>query len=325
MRLLIISGYGARLSASRNSLVLTLGDKKEKIPIAEVDAVLVASSGVSVTSKAMRLMLVSGVEMVVLNGRGDPVGILYASHYTRTPETRRAQYLAHAEGRGAEYARAFARCKILSQASAIRRLYTDLGMEGARRVSKEIAGFAGDLEVMSPRDPQDIMGIEAIAARAYWGAIAALLPQDLGFDIRDQDGSDPVNVSLNYGYGILYALSWRALVLAGLDPYAGFLHVDRSGKPVLAFDYAEMWRAPLVDEAIVRLIARGWRPEVSAGRLGRKSRLEIAEAISKRLKDSCPGAPRSESFESAIKSYALGLASALRKRIPYSCYDGGWD
>ena len=39
----------------------------------------------------------------------------------------------------------------------------------------------------------------------------------------------------------------RALVLAGLDPYAGFIHVDRPGKPSLALDLIEEFRQAAVD------------------------------------------------------------------------------
>jgi CRISPR-associated protein Cas1 len=57
-------------------------------------------------------MIRSGVELLVLDSRGDPVGIMYSSYYTRTPETRRAQYLAVASGRAAYYMVSIAKCKI---------------------------------------------------------------------------------------------------------------------------------------------------------------------------------------------------------------------
>lgn len=327
MRVLVLSGYGVKLGASGSSLVVKSKKGERKIPAAEVDAVLLATGGIAVTSKAMRLMLMSGIELIVLNGRGDPVGILYSSHYTRTADTRRAQYMAIAEDRGLAYAKAFARCKILSQASTLWRLSSDLGFEEGRRGAEEVASYAGKLsEISGPLEEArlEVMSIEAAAARAYWSLLARLVPGDLGFDGRDPDSGDPVNAALNYGYGILYALAWRSLVLAGLDPYAGFLHTDRSGRPVLAFDYVEMWRAPLVDETLVRLAASGWRPRVESGLLTHDSRMAVAEAIARRLKQQCPGAPYSMSFERALRSYAIKLASALRRSAPYKCYDGGW-
>jgi len=44
-----------------------------------------------------------------------------------------------------------------------------------------------------------------------------------------------------------------ALSVAGLEPYAGFLHTDRSGRPSLVFDLIEEFRQPVVDRLVVRL------------------------------------------------------------------------
>ncbi|MCX8196364.1 MAG: CRISPR-associated endonuclease Cas1 [Acidilobaceae archaeon] len=319
MKVLALHGYGIKLGAGGGALVVKSKEGSRKVPLGEVDMVLLLSSGISVTSKALRAMIASSVELVVLDARGSPIGILYHSHYTRTTETRRAQYLAYATGRELSYAKSFARCKLLSQAAAVWRLSTDLGERAGVRATEEIEGMIEELE--GAKDKKEVMKVEARAAREYWSAIALLLPRELGFDGRDQDAQDPVNASLNYGYGILYSIAWRALVIAGLDPYAGFLHTDRSGKPVLAFDYVEMWRAPVVDEALVRAMAKGWRPRTREGLLEREDRLKIAELVNERLRAGCPG--EGKSFEQAIKSYALSLASALRRSSPYKCYEGG--
>jgi CRISPR-associated protein Cas1 len=120
--------YGILLTVSINnggSLIIESKSGKRKMPIWEVDVVMVASSGVSLTSRALRLMIRSGVKPLVLDSRGDPVGIMYSSYYTRTPETRRAQYLAVASGRAAYYMVSIAKCKIGSQASVLERLSVD--------------------------------------------------------------------------------------------------------------------------------------------------------------------------------------------------------
>ncbi|MGI6604033.1 MAG: CRISPR-associated endonuclease Cas1 [bacterium] len=57
----------------------------------------------------------------------------------------------------------------------------------------------------------------------------------------------PTNACLNYGYGILYQQCETALILAGLDIFAGFLHVDRPGKTSLVYDFMEEFRQPVVD------------------------------------------------------------------------------
>lgn len=47
---------------------------------------------------------------------------------------------------------------------------------------------------------------------------------------------------LNYAYGILYGMVERACLLAGLDPYGGFLHADNYNKKSLVLDLIEPFR-----------------------------------------------------------------------------------
>jgi len=51
---------------------------------------------------------------------------------------------------------------------------------------------------------------------------------------------------------------WTALTLAGLEPFAGFLHVDRPGKPSLVLDFIEEFRQPVVDRVVVASLNKGF-------------------------------------------------------------------
>jgi CRISPR-associated protein Cas1 len=327
MRILHVAGYGVKIGVTGTALNIKARDGSKKIPLSEIDVVVLASSGISISSRALRKLVTTGIEVIVVDDRGLPVGILYASHYTRTTATRRAQYQAYTGELAVSIASSIARCKILTQASTLRRLSVDLGVRELAEEARRVKAKASSIDLnMLPRTLEEarsvIMGVEAEAARIYWGSIALILPRDIGFNGRDRDSIDPFNLSLNYAYGILYGLAWRSLVLAGLDPYAGFLHTDRSGKPVLAFDYVEMWRAPLIDEVLVRAFMRGWRPRIESGRLSYNSRAEIAGFVSERLKQVCPGAYRHMTFDEALRGYALRLAESLRRGAPYQCYEG---
>ena len=93
---------------------------------------------------------------------------------------------------------------------------------------------------------------------------------------RDPDSGDPVNSALNYAYGLLRAEAHRQLLIHGLDPYAGYLHVDRSGRPSLALDLMELFR-PLADLVVARLSPG---PEwMEGGRLSPRARVRIIEAV----------------------------------------------
>ena len=74
------------------------------------------------------------------------------------------------------------------------------------------------------------MGTEGTAGRLYWEGVKEIISHRVEFLGREHRGAqDAVNSLLNYGYGILYSQVWGAVLNAGLEPFAGFLHVDRPG------------------------------------------------------------------------------------------------
>lgn len=68
--------------------------------------------------------------------------------------------------------------------------------------------------------------------------------------------ADPINAALSFGYGVLRAELVGAADTVGLDPQVGFLHGVRSGRPALALDVLEEFRAPIVDRFVAATIRR---------------------------------------------------------------------
>ncbi|NPA96871.1 MAG: CRISPR-associated endonuclease Cas1 [Crenarchaeota archaeon] len=328
VRLLVVEGYGVRIGVRRGCVVVKSASGSRIVPLSEIDRVVIVSSGVSITSSALRAFARSGVDILVLDSRGVPMTSLCPPWITRTVDTRRAQYIAYASGIGLEYAKSFAIAKILNQGGYLRYLGKRLGEtwlaeEGARVEEKanEVLRVSGDLE--SAR--KSIIGIEGVAARIYWGAIATLIPRELGFEGRDQDGDDPVNKCLNYMYGILYSECFKRLAQVGLDPFAGFLHVDRSGKPVLVFDFIEMFRVSAVDSTLLEAIRRGFRPSLDRDLLSRETRGRLVEMLFRGLERRCrERGGEAKTLREHIKSHALKLARALRSSSMYRGFVEEW-
>jgi CRISPR-associated protein Cas1 len=65
---------------------------------------------------------------------------------------------------------------------------------------------------------------------------------------------DPVNSLLGLGYTLLTEAMMTALEVVGLDPYIGFFHADKYGRPALALDLIEEFRAPVVDSLVLTLV-----------------------------------------------------------------------
>jgi CRISPR-associated protein Cas1 len=103
---------------------------------------------------------------------------------------------------------------------------------------------------------------------------------------------------LNYGYGILYGNVWGAILNAGLEPFAGFLHVDRPGKPSLVLDLVEEFRQPVVDRAILSAVNLGINVRMENGLLDRESR----EMVGARVCDRLVSAERHQGKEYQLRS-----------------------
>jgi CRISPR-associated protein Cas1 len=231
MKTLLISGYGVRLRFKKGLLIVESKNSKQEVPIADLEQVVITTSGVWLSSKVVRKLSEYGVDLVFLDSRGQPVGRVYPPFINKTVETRRSQYTSHGTSRAVYAMRELVYGKIYNQGSVLRKYYYNTRLDELREAfSKlsELAIRARHVDLPFDNAREELRKIEAEASRVYWPHYAILVPRDLGFEGRNQDSPDPVNTLLNYAYGILYSECWRALVLAGLDPYAGFLHVDRS-------------------------------------------------------------------------------------------------
>lgn len=112
------------------------------------------------------------------------------------------------------------------------------------------AGQAGDLDVLR--------GCEGEAAACYFAALPAILPAAWQQDFVGRSRRPPrdrVNALLSFGYALLTRDATAAAARVGLDPMLGFLHTVVPGRPALALDLMEPFRAAWVDTAVLRLLA----------------------------------------------------------------------
>lgn len=103
-----------------------------------------------------------------------------------------------------------------------------------------------------------ITGIEGAAARCYFNGFAHLITNnDFGFRGRNRrPPKDPVNALLSFVYTLLTNEVLSAINTVGLDPYLGALHEIAYGRPSLACDLVEEYRAFLGDRFVLSLINR---------------------------------------------------------------------
>jgi CRISPR-associated protein Cas1 len=107
---------------------------------------------------------------------------------------------------------------------------------------------------------ETLRGIEGDSASAYFAAFPHLLTNhDPAITINGRSRRpplDPVNALLSFLYVLLMHDCRSALESCGLDSQCGFLHRDRPGRPSLALDLMEEFRAFLADRTALSLLNR---------------------------------------------------------------------
>jgi CRISPR-associated protein Cas1 len=172
---------------------------------------------------------------------------------------------------------------------------------------------------------QTLMGLEGTAGRLYWEGVKTIISHRVEFLGREHRGApDLVNSMLNYGYGILYSHVWGALMNAGLEPFAGFLHVDRPGKPSLVLDLVEEFRQPVVDRVVISHINLGETYKINEGLLEAETRKKLAQNILDRLESTETFNGKKYQIRSIIQMQARNLASFLREGKPYKSFSFKW-
>ncbi len=106
----------------------------------------------------------------------------------------------------------------------------------------------------------ELIAFEGSAAKIYFGVFDQLiLQQHEDFTFQDRNRRPPrdnMNSLLSFLYTLLTNEAAAALEAVGLDPYVGFLHQDRPGRPSLALDLMEEFRPILGDRLALSLVNR---------------------------------------------------------------------
>jgi CRISPR-associated protein Cas1 len=326
-----IAKHQGRLRVTKEKATL------QEAPLMHLQQVIVSGGGVGISSDAVRACAEEGIPIHFLSSTGTPYASLYSAGLTGTVLTRRAQLRAYDGPAGVALARAFTQGKLQNQANLLR--YTaKYRKETDPEMYAMLTAAAGEVvdSIIAARDlpgetidalREALMGIEGRYAARYWGALAALLPAELAWPGRETRGAaDPFNQALNYGYGVLYKQVEHAIVLAGLDPYAGLLHADRPGKPSLVLDLIEEFRQAVVDRTLLGQVTRGWaigRDE--DGRLDAATRERIAERVLERLESTEPYEGKRQPLRHILQCQARHIATFVRgERATYTPFVMGW-
>ncbi len=109
----------------------------------------------------------------------------------------------------------------------------------------------------------ELLGIEGSGAAVYFRHFAGALKregEEPGFDFATRNRrppTDPVNALLSFAYALLTRTFTVTLSAVGFDPYRGFYHQPRYGRPALALDLMEPFRPLIAESAVIQAINNG--------------------------------------------------------------------
>ena len=335
---LIVSERGTFIQKHQGRLrVMRDKERLAEVPLITLEQVIIESYGVGISSDAVRACAENGIPIHFLSGSGKAYASLYSAGLTGTVLTRRAQLGAFDDARGGTLARAFVRGKLENQHNLLRMMakYCKLSdpecWSRVQPIIAEVRDHVIALDALHGQTADEIrpllLSIEGRGAARYWAGVRELLLCDLDWPGRETQGArDPLNSALNYGYGILYAQIERVLVLAGLDPYGGFIHTDRPGKPSLVLDLIEEFRQTVVDRTVLGLVNRKMLiAQDETGMLTKDTRDTLAERIFKRLEATEPYEQKRVSLRVVMQSQARHLATFVRgDRAEYAPFIASW-
>ena len=266
MSTLYVTEPGAQVEKEYQKLVVTKEDETlVAVPAAEVTNVVLVGN-VGVTTPAVAYLLERGIAVVYLNShgrlRGRLVGVAGRNLELRHQQYRRAEEAAFC----LSITRAIVRGKLENELVLARRMgrrrptaYPSASLRAGGGLPSVVQEIERAIEAVGEApDLTTLRGIEGAGTKAYFAALrAALQHPDLGFARRARrPPPDPVNALLSLGYTLLGENLFAALEIVGLDPYDGFYHADRYGRPALALDLIEEFRGVIVDSLVLNVINR---------------------------------------------------------------------
>ncbi len=228
-----------------------------RVPMHAVRQVVVFGN-VQVSTQALQTLLENGIGVSILTGYGKFIGGFQPAP-AKNVGLREAQYRRFADP--AEcliLAKAVVKAKLGNQRTLLMRSLRS----GEERGSDEPAAMAMADLIRKTEDagsPESLLGLEGQGAALYFGEFNKFLKQvpGRGFDFTSRNRRpprDPVNALLSFAYALLTKDCFSAVCTVGFDPYKGFFHANRHGKPSLALDLLEEFRPVIADSVVLTLL-----------------------------------------------------------------------
>jgi CRISPR-associated protein Cas1 len=256
LRPLYITGYNFTVGKSNDVLqVREKGQLVQEVRIREISQVNVCGN-VSLTAGAVQALCEAERPIAHFSFGGWFYGMTQGlglkNVFLRQEQFRRAGDEAFC----LRVAREIVASKIRNQRTLLQRNHIEppaRAIDALKRLARQ-ALDAGQLDTL--------LGLEGTAAHYYFANLAGMLKVDDEADRPQFDFTrrnrrpprDPVNALLSFGYSMLARDLTITCHAIGFDPFMGFYHQPRFGRPALALDLMEGFRPLIVDSAVITAV-----------------------------------------------------------------------
>lgn len=261
---LYVSTDGAYLRLEGETLVMSVErEKKAQIPMHHLGGI-VCLGRVSLSPALMARCMTDGRSIVWLNENGRfqarVEGPLSGNVLLRLAQFK----VAEDEAKALALSRMFIAGKLRNSRSVLLRSGRDSKDEDEKATLAKAAKSLGVnlRNLQQAESAASVLGLEGDAARVYFEQFNVMIKPGMRaiFEYKGRSRRPPkdaVNALISFLYALLLNDCRSALETVGLDPQLGFFHVPRPGRPALALDLLEEFRAVLGDRLALTLINRG--------------------------------------------------------------------
>lgn len=289
---LIINTYGTFIGVNHKGIKLKIMGKRYNLPpMPNLQHITVLCDGVSISSNALSYCMHKHVGIDFFSSVGKHVGSFLSPVFMRTSLWMKQAALS------IDAKSLLAVCliigKLKNQMNLIK-YFHKYHKEGSETLKQKYAEILPKLisiithikSLVGNPDYADLLiQLEAKGAELYWSYIRELIKDDgVTFERRERHGAkDLVNSLLNYGYSILYARIWQAVLRQKLNPTISIIHVPQSGKPTFVYDIIELFRAQAVDRVVISLVQKKEPLSMKDGLLDSETKNLLVKNLAERI------------------------------------------
>lgn len=218
----------------------------------KIDAVLIFGN-VQFTTQAVHELFQHGIELAILTKTGRLIGQI-TSPMPKNIELRVEQFRKYGDDEfKLRFSRSIVKGKIRNSLQMLRN-FSYNHPEIDLNIETEALGRM-EVSTLQQSTIEGLCGIEGMAARHYFNGLGKMILGDFHFNGRKKyPAPDSVNALLSLGYTLVFNEISSLLDGMGFDPYLGYYHKLEYGRPSLASDLLEEFRAPIADRITLRLI-----------------------------------------------------------------------